>query len=271
MNDLYALLPHSRKDAKLDTKTKLYQLNELADLYNCNNILFFEARKGKDLYMWLAKPPNGPTIKLHLHNLHTMSELHFPGNCLKGSRPVLSFDAKFDTQPHLKLLKEMFSHIFGVPKGARKSKPFIDHVMGFTMADNKVWIRCYQIVETGVSKAETTASSENNRENPSETIKSRHGGQDTKISLTEIGPRFVLTPIVILEGSFGGPVIYENKEFVSPNQIRADLRLNRAGKYARRSEAGIDNKVKKKELGLRSGEGKRKREGDELDDRILFA
>lgn len=49
MNDLYSLMPHSRKDAKLDTKTKLYQLNELADLYNCNNVFFFEARKGKDL------------------------------------------------------------------------------------------------------------------------------------------------------------------------------------------------------------------------------
>ena len=46
LNDLYALLPHSRKDAKLDTKTKLYQLNELAELYNCNNVMFFEARKG---------------------------------------------------------------------------------------------------------------------------------------------------------------------------------------------------------------------------------
>ena len=30
--DLNALLPHSRKDAKLDTKTQLQQLNELADL-----------------------------------------------------------------------------------------------------------------------------------------------------------------------------------------------------------------------------------------------
>jgi len=49
LNDLYSLMPHSRKDAKLDTKTKLYQLNELADLYNCNNVFFFEARKGKDL------------------------------------------------------------------------------------------------------------------------------------------------------------------------------------------------------------------------------
>ncbi|TAQ86422.1 hypothetical protein B7494_g5268 [Chlorociboria aeruginascens] len=36
LNDLASLLPHSRKDAKLDTKSKLYQLNELAELYNCN-------------------------------------------------------------------------------------------------------------------------------------------------------------------------------------------------------------------------------------------
>ena len=38
LNDLYSLLPHSRKDVKLDTKSKLYQLNELAELYNCNNV-----------------------------------------------------------------------------------------------------------------------------------------------------------------------------------------------------------------------------------------
>lgn len=42
LQDLYSLMPHSRKEAKLDTKTKLYQLNELAELYNANNILFFE-------------------------------------------------------------------------------------------------------------------------------------------------------------------------------------------------------------------------------------
>lgn len=68
LNDLHALLPHSRKDAKFDTKTKLYQLNELAELYNCNNVLFFEARKAKDLYLWMSKPPNGPTVKLHVQN-----------------------------------------------------------------------------------------------------------------------------------------------------------------------------------------------------------
>ncbi|KAI4240683.1 MAG: hypothetical protein LQ352_007581 [Teloschistes flavicans] len=82
LNDLYAFLPHSRKDAKLDTKTKLYQLNELADLYNCNNVLFFEARKGKDLYIWMSKAPNGPTVKCHMQNRMFLEKpLHQAFNC----------------------------------------------------------------------------------------------------------------------------------------------------------------------------------------------
>ena len=55
LNDLCALLPHSRKDAKLDTKSQLYLLNEVAELYNCNGVMFFEARKRQDLYMWLRR------------------------------------------------------------------------------------------------------------------------------------------------------------------------------------------------------------------------
>ncbi|GAB7357250.1 hypothetical protein MBLNU459_g8229t1 [Dothideomycetes sp. NU459] len=270
LNDLYSLLPHSRKDAKLDTKTKLYQLNELADLYNCNNVFFFEARKGKDLYVWMSKPPNGPTVKMHLQNLHTMEELHFTGNCLKGSRPILSFDATFDSQPHLKLIKELLSHTFGVPKGARKTKPFVDHVMAFTVAGGKIWIRCYQINETepgkqsAIPELDGAAASE---EADAPTQKGR--GTDTKLNLVEIGPRFVLTPIVIQESSFGGPIIYENKEFVSPNQLRREVRLARAGKYSRRAEAGVERKAKKGDLGLTT-EGGRTRERDELDEKVLF-
>jgi len=67
------MMPHGRKDAKFDSKSKLYELNELAELYNCNNVLFFEARKGQDLYMWLSKVPNGPTVKLHLQNCKSPS------------------------------------------------------------------------------------------------------------------------------------------------------------------------------------------------------
>ena len=62
------MLPHGRKDVKFDSKSKMYQLNELAELYNCNNVMFFEARKGKDLYMWFSKVPNGPTVKMHAQN-----------------------------------------------------------------------------------------------------------------------------------------------------------------------------------------------------------
>ena len=195
-----------------------------------------------------------------------MSELHFPGNCLKGSRPILSFDARFDTQPHLVVIKELLSHIFGVPKTSRKIKPFVDHVMGFSIADGKIWIRCFEIKETETARGAAPQDQEK-----AEVVHDKGGKGDTEISLMEIGPRFVLTPIVILESSFGGPVIYENKEFVSPNQVRADLRRAKAGRYAQRNEGQVERKAKHRDLGLRTGAARRKRPGDELEARRLFA
>ena len=138
--------------------------------------------------------------------------------------------------------------------------------MGFTIADGKIWIRCFQINETAISKVD--AAKGNGTEANGMTFNGSKGTGDTKISLVEIGPRFVLTPIVILEGSFGGPVIYENKEFVSPNQIRSELRLGKAGRYNRRSEQGLESRNKKGELGLRTGVGVK--EVDELDEGVLF-
>jgi ribosome biogenesis protein BRX1 len=196
-----------------------------------------------------------------------MSELHFPGNCLKGSRPILSFDSRFTSAPHLLVIKELLTHIFGVPQGARKTKPFVDHVMGFTIADGKIWIRCFQISETAVPKSEKPIGELTNGHSVSTKLTKKPGS--TNISLVEIGPRFVLTPIVILESSFGGPVIYENKEFVSPNQIRSELRLSKAGRYNRRSEQGLESRNKRGELGLRTGVGEK--EINELDESVLFA
>lgn len=207
----------------------------------------------------MSKSPNGPTIKFHMQNLHTMEELHFTGNCLKGSRPILTFDASFDGEPHTRLVKELLLHIFGVPKSSRKVKPFTDHVMGFTIADGKIWIRNYQINETETSGlAEDTTTGKKSKTN-----------KETEISLVEIGPRFVLTPIVILEGSFGGPVIYENKEFVSPNQVRSELRKSKAGRYNTRAEQGIELQAKRDELGLRTDGWQKPK--DELDGGALFA
>jgi len=197
-----------------------------------------------------------------------MDELHFTGNCLRGSRPILSFDAAFEKQPHLRVIKELLTHTFGVPKGARKSKPFVDHVMGFTVADGKIWFRCYQINETEDGKNGVPEGDMDVDEEDTQPKKGNKG--DTHISLVEIGPRFVLTPIVILESSFGGPVIYENKEFVSPNQVRSDIRLAKAGRFNRRSEAGQELKVKRGELGLTTYGG-RKMPKDPLNTQELFA
>lgn len=218
--DLHAMMPHGRKEPKLDTKKTLYELNEVAELYNCNNIMFFEARKHTDLYLWMLKPPNGPTVKFHVQNMHTTDELNFTGNCLKGLRPLLLFDCAFDELPHMALVKEMFIHTFGVPPAARKSKPFTDHVLSFAIVDGKVWVRNYQIEE---------------------------GEEGGDIKLVEIGPRFVLTLITILEGSFGGPKIYENRQYVLPNFVRAQVKHQQSKEAAMRAEKAVQAKVRRRE------------------------
>ncbi len=98
-------------DSKLDSKNHLHLLPELADLHSCNNTLYFEARRHEDLYLWAAKTPNGPSIKLHVQNVHTMDELKMTGNCLKGSRGILSFDAAFEETEWGRLTKELFTHV----------------------------------------------------------------------------------------------------------------------------------------------------------------
>jgi ribosome biogenesis protein BRX1 len=114
MQDMLMLLPHSKKDQKLDNKHKLEDINEIAELNNCNNCLYFETRKHQDMYLWMSKTPNGPSARFLVKNIHTMDELNMTGNALKGSRPVLSFDGTFDGEPYLQLLKEMFTHVIGI-------------------------------------------------------------------------------------------------------------------------------------------------------------
>jgi ribosome biogenesis protein BRX1 len=200
-----------------------------------------------------------------------MEELHFTGNCLKGSRPILSFDAAFETHAHLKLIRELFLHIFGVPQGARKSKPFIDRVMTFSVVDGKIWIRNYQVNEEEASKLQSSKDAMDiDEDSAAGKNKGKKDANATEMSLLEIGPRFVLTPIVIQQGSFGGPILYENKEFVSPNQVRADLRRTKASKHNARAEAMLGRATRMGDLGLRSDAGTR-RARSELDTKELFA
>lgn len=68
MNDLRDLLPHSKKEPKFDSKDDLFALNEVCDMKNCNNCLFFEARRSTDLYLWMSKTPHGPSAKFLVQN-----------------------------------------------------------------------------------------------------------------------------------------------------------------------------------------------------------
>ncbi|KAG2426956.1 hypothetical protein HXX76_012741 [Chlamydomonas incerta] len=209
MEDVVSLLPHSKKESKLDTKSDRGVINEVADLKNCTSVLFFEVRKKQDLYLWLAKSPEGPSVKFHVANVHTMAEVKLSGNHLKGSRPVLSFDAAFDDQPHYQLLKEMLTQTFATPKKHHKAKPFFDHVLSFTVADNRIWVRNYQLVVPPDKKKTDPDNA----------------------SLVEVGPRFCLNPIKIFAGSFGGATLYDNPEYVSPNAVRSAIKRKAAGKY----------------------------------------
>lgn len=89
------------------------------------------------------KSPDGPSVKFAVQNIHTTDELKLTGNCLKFSRPLLSFDNAFDTVPFLQMTKELLQHAFNTPKNHPKSKPFIDNVISFTYYDDRVWFRHY--------------------------------------------------------------------------------------------------------------------------------
>lgn len=138
------------------------------------------------------------------------------GNCLKGSRPLLSFDPAFDDLPHYALLKEFLIQIFSTPRYHPKSQPFVDHVFTFTILDNRIWFRNFQIIEEDAA-------------------------------LVEIGPRFVLNLIKIFQGSFGGPTLYENPHYQSPNMHRRVVRSITAAKYREKQQVKDVQKLRKKE------------------------
>ncbi|KAK6946746.1 Brix domain [Dillenia turbinata] len=213
MLNMVSLLPHCKKDNKVESKeTKGATLNELVELRNCSSCLFFES-------------PHGPSVKFLVKAVHTMEELKLTGNHLKGSRPILTFSSNFDKDPHWKLLKELLLQIFATPKDFRKAKPYHDHVFVFSILDNHIWFRNYQI-----SIPHTEAN------------KVDRGGLE-KMTLVEVGPRFCLNPIKIFGGSFGGPTLYENPFYVSPNLERAMKKKQKASKFAKKVKAKTRRKM----------------------------
>lgn len=154
--------------------------------------------------MWLSKSPSGPAFKFLVQHIKPLTEYKLTGNCLRYSRPLLSFDAAFSDpeKPHLQLAKEMFSHIFNTPKNHPKSKPFIDHVLSFHYLDDCIWFRNYQILNQ--QEEQFTADDDID-----------------KLVLIEIGPRLCLNPIKAFDGSMGGETLWQNPAFITPTRSRS--------------------------------------------------
>lgn len=226
--DMKKLLPHHKPEPKFEKGSKLYEINEVCELKSCNNALFFESRKMKDLYMWLARVPHGPTMKFQVLNIHTTGEVRLAGNCLLGSRPILYFDKHFDELSFLKLMKGMFIQAFGTPRNHPKSKPFHDHAMCFYWLDRKIWFRHYQISPEAPADLD----------------------DPERQMLTEIGPRFVLDPIRMLAGSFCGQTLYANGHYMSPTALRIQARKILRSPYMQKLTVKKERQVKVKALEL---------------------
>uniref|UniRef100_A0A182PB64 Ribosome biogenesis protein BRX1 homolog n=1 Tax=Anopheles epiroticus TaxID=199890 RepID=A0A182PB64_9DIPT len=212
MRDLRTLMPHHRAEPKMERWKTLSVVNEMSEMKHCNKVMLFEGRRKRDLYMWLANASVGPSVKFLIENIHTMGEMKLTGNCLRGSRPLISFSEEFTKLPHLLVIKELLVQIFGVPNHHPKSQPFIDRVITFTYLDNRIWYRHFQIL-------------------------SEDGG------LTEVGPRFVMNPIKIFSGSFGGDPIWENATYQSPAKHRQMLRKAASEKYLQKTKKKVEQEV----------------------------
>ncbi|KAJ1617128.1 Brix-domain-containing protein [Pavlovales sp. CCMP2436] len=245
MEDWVSLLPHVRKDCKLEQKDRIDTIPEIAELAGCNRALFFEVRKHSDLYLWAGSvAAGGPSVKFLVNSVHSMDELSLTGNCLRGSRGIVSFDGAFgeDAAPHLRMVRQILTGIFAVPEGHPKSKPFVDHVHSFTLdGQGKVHYRHYQL-----SAAPAEAG-----------VLAPKKGKPVQM-LVEIGPRCTLTVMRIFAGAFGGPTLFANPAFVSPNHVRAEVRRQTGERYAkkvtaraamRKRRAGPERQMPHDELG----------------------
>lgn len=104
-------------------------------------------------------------------------------------------------------------NMFNTPRYHPKSKPFVDHIFSFKNFDDRIWFRNYQII---------------NELNEKFTEKD----QNEHMNLVEIGPRFSMLPVKILEGCFTGETLWQNGKYITPSKLRSK-KFNR---YVRRRE-----------------------------------
>jgi len=111
----------------------------------------------------------------------------------------------------------------------------------------QIWVRNYQILDEQPANA-----LEARQLKKAEARGGTGAGKSTTAgtSLVEIGPRFVLEPIRVFRGSFGGQTLFQNPDFFSPNDIRAMERRKKGLSYEDRKHVEKSRKERKEQLVL---------------------
>jgi ribosome biogenesis protein BRX1 len=177
--------------------------------------------------------------------------------------------------------------IFGVPPGARKAKPFIDHILSFSMLDNKIWFRNFQVCAShGSSRLNTTHTEfklsidRRERSPPAQRPSSNDISGDRPPLRPHTNPnirgrvqrrngifksRCVFIPCPPLHFFFAIlslTVIQSFAEFVSPAASRSAVRREKGEKYKIRKDAEAERMDRRED---------RRREEDELAVHKVFA
>jgi ribosome biogenesis protein BRX1 len=71
------------------------QIEELCENHKCRYFLYFEVKKKINFSIWLGRYPEGPSVKLLVSGMVLTKDIKFQGNCVKGSRHILSFEKVF--------------------------------------------------------------------------------------------------------------------------------------------------------------------------------
>ena len=109
----------------------------------------------------------------------------------------------------------------GTPNHHPKSQPFVDHVLNFSIVDNKIWVRNFQISDDTENLAEVGPRLELWLN-----LKQHYSRFDLIFNF-----RFVLNIVKIFDGCFGGVTLYENPHYVAPAVNRRLVREKASMKY----------------------------------------
>lgn len=150
IKNLSSLMAHSKRETKIEKNGGIReQVGSSCEMKDCENFLYFEQRRDR-LYLYLGKFETGPTFKFQVTGIKTANELKLIGNCLKHSRPLISFDESFSKSPEMKVFKSLAQDAFNTPKYHPKSQPFHDKIFHFGLFQGQIYFRNYQVIYSTV-------------------------------------------------------------------------------------------------------------------------